>query len=482
MKITIIQDSALNESLALSELVGYAKQFDCVFDLFIQKEEKYFDKKILNSRPDIILLPSDLGGHHWAHKMADYLKKLTPVPIITGGSYPTFFPDNVIKDQNFDFIIRGESEIPFVKFIDAYRNNKKFIEIPGLWGRNNDGIFKNEKIEVLKNLDDLPLPDKSIYYKYPFIKNFKLKRILSGRGCVGQCSFCLNPLLKKDMSDDSSFQRKKSVQKVIDEILHIRSNTVVQSIHFADDQFVSSLIWLSEFAEIYPKTVGLNYTCNLRIQDLTPQNIELLKKSGCSGVAIGIETGNEDIRSKLLNKNYSNEELIFKAKILAEKKIKLVTFNMLSIPGETIEDSLKTIKLNRDIKAFNARLSLAYVIPKTNLFKYTEKYFPESMMKNESVEMIPDFKDAKNFICNVKNHEKFFNLFMLFQLGIHFKIFMPVIRFFAYRKYLPFLKIFSFFSIFFEKTFFNIDFISGFRMFLHTGNPSKRSKNMHALI
>ena len=143
---------------------------------------------------------------------------------------------------------------------------------------------------------------------------------------------------------------------------------------------------------------------------------------------------------------------------------------------------MKTLKLNQDIHVFNARLSLAYVLPKTNLFAFAEKYFPESINQDEGIDQIPDFKDAKFFISNVKNHHNFFNILMLFQLGTHCKKLMPLIRFFANRKYCSFLKIFGLFSIFYEKSFFNIDFVSGFRMFCHTGNPSKRSKNMHALI
>ena len=98
--------------------------------------------------------------------------------------------------------------------------------------------------------------------------------------------------------------------------------------------------------------------------------MSLLKDAGCIYVDIGVESGSEEIRYKLLKRNMSNQDIINTAKILKEVGIKFCTLNIVGFPGETREQMWETYKLNQALKPDGAIVSIFYPFPKTELTDY----------------------------------------------------------------------------------------------------------------
>lgn len=481
MKIAIIQDSGLNESLALTELIAYVEQTKRhFFELFLIHEEKNFETSIRSFHPDIFLIPSDLGAHHWTHSFAAYLKKQFNLPIVVGGAYPTFYPDEAIQGEFIDYLVCGEAEIPFLNLLNSLEEKSDPSFLPNIWGKNKNGIFKNKITDILADLESLPMPKREIYYKYPFIKNFKLKRFITGRGCVNQCTFCLNPLLKKQHPDHIPFLRKKSIERVIDEIVHVKKISPIQSIHFSDDLLVSNETWLKEFSVQYPKKIGIPFSCNLTIKQLEPKYIELLKSAGCRAVSVGVESGNEQIRKTWIEKNFENEDFIQKAAYLRKLDIMLVTSNMIGLPSETLDHSFETLLLNQAAKVGHARVTMSYLVPGTRMAS-NAKHQKMNMVIPETIGEYSDINSKTNNFENFVRPE-FFNFFYLFSFAVHVPflnfIFKRIIR----KKHIRSLSIFRLISFYYEKKFLNIDWISGFIMFIRGGSPSQRTKNFPTLI
>jgi tetratricopeptide (TPR) repeat protein len=97
---------------------------------------------------------------------------------------------------------------------------------------------------------------------------------------------------------------------------------------------------------------------------------KLLKDAGCEGIAIGIESGSEEIRKKVLNRKMSDELIIAAFKAAKKTGLKTSSFNMVGIPGETPEDFQKTIELNRKIMPDQMQLTIFYPYPGTRLGDY----------------------------------------------------------------------------------------------------------------
>jgi radical SAM superfamily enzyme YgiQ (UPF0313 family) len=85
----------------------------------------------------------------------------------------------------------------------------------------------------------------------------------------------------------------------------VKAKYPLEFVVFVDDVFVLSESWLVEFAEKYPREVGLPFFCNTRANLVTAEQVQFLKKAGCTSVSMGIETADDRIRNELLKRKMS---------------------------------------------------------------------------------------------------------------------------------------------------------------------------------
>jgi len=120
--------------------------------------------------------------------------------------------------------------------------------------------------------------------------------------------------------------------------------------------------------------VGLPFYCHLRLDLLTEENVALLAKAGCYSVNVGIETGNEMLRSDLLGRRVSNQRIVAACRLLREHRIRILSNNMLGLPGGTFENDLETLRLNQDCQPDYALAMLWQPYPGTALGRYAESH------------------------------------------------------------------------------------------------------------
>ena len=95
--------------------------------------------------------------------------------------------------------------------------------------------------------------------------------------------------------------------------------------------------------------------------------IKKLKAVGLHGVTFAVESGNEQFRKKVLNRNMSNEQIFEAVKILRENDVRFRIENMMGVLDEKFEDTLETLKLNIKCKPDLAWASLWQPYPGTEL-------------------------------------------------------------------------------------------------------------------
>jgi radical SAM superfamily enzyme YgiQ (UPF0313 family) len=173
----------------------------------------------------------------------------------------------------------------------------------------------------------------------------------------------------------SDYVRRKSVRKIVDEIQYIRDRYPLRHVHFSDDLFFirNNYKWLEEFAEVYASEVNIPWNCNIRYDSVNQHAANLLEKANCYGAAVGLESGNQEIREKVIRKQSKNEHIVEGARLLRDKRIKVLTTNMVGLPGETLDNALETVELNMVLKSNYVRANTFLLFPGLPLVEYAKQ-------------------------------------------------------------------------------------------------------------
>lgn len=475
MRILFIQNIGINESLALTELSALLKSKGHICDLLIEKDEKYFIGAVKIFSPDIFIIPWDIGTRSWIFKVINKIKKLFTVPVIFCGTYPSFYPDMAINCPGVEIICIGETEYALLELIEKIERKKDITDIKNLWIKRDGRIYKNELRQLISDLDSLPLPDREIYFKYRYLRDISFKRFTSGKGCANSCRFCYNPLFRQTYRGKGNYVRRKSISRVIQEVEDVRSRAALRTLHFSDDIFTIDKDWMREFSREYKKEINIPFTCNATAETIDEELISLLREANCTGIALGIESGNEEYRNFILNKNMSNYQIIEAARLIKKYGLFLTTFNMIALPGETIENVFETIRLNAKIKADHIRLTFASPLPGTELAEYglAKGFFEKEHIRR----LLDNTIYPKNAVIKSEYKNQFENLFILFRFGVKFPFLIPFIKRITKASLVKIFSLLNFLiNNYGEKRFFNITWQSGIRYMLNAGHITRRTK------
>lgn len=389
-------------------------------ELFIGTKIEHLASGIKKYEPDIIGFSCTTGAHKIALKIAKEIKSYTSAITVFGGPHPTFFPE-IIEEEGVDTVCIGEGEGALSDLADAIDKKTEICGIPNLWIKQDGRIIKNSVRPLIDDLDSLPFPDRSIYYyKYPFL-NRSQKIFIAGRGCPYKCTYCFNESLQKLYSGKGKYVRFRSVENVLAEINEARQRYGLKTVYMADDTLILNRIWLFEFLEKYKTRIKLPFSCLVRADLISEDIVAELRSANCYAVFFGVESGDEKIRNLVLGKSITDSQIKEAASLLKKYKINFRTYNMLGLPGETLEDAFKTIDLNIKIKADYPWCSILQPYPKTAIRKFVEEH---GMLK-EGVIANYFFKDS---ILNTPEIKQLSNLQKLFYWTVKAPCIKPVVR------------------------------------------------------
>lgn len=393
-------------------------------DVFIEGEEKNLDQCILDYQPDLVAFSVVTDNYVWSLEQARQIKSIYDTKTIFGGVHPTIFPEIILEDS-IDIICRGEGEYALLDLMNTIDQRKDYSAIKNLWTIKSGEVIKNAVRPLIQDLNEIPPLDRELYYKYSSLKDYPVRNIMITRGCPYPCSFCFNHQFNKLYQGKGDIVRRKSVENSIKELAALKKHET-RLIMFWDDTFTLDKNWLFKFLEIYRKEIGLPFFCNARVEHLDEKTVESLKKAGVHCVDFGIETGNEERRRAVLNKNISNQKFLDAAELLHKYKICINAENILAIPGETLETAWETVEFNRRIKPTYAWCSIFKPYPKLAL---TEKAINQGLIKEEDLKNLDKLTYYENSILNMPHVSEICNLQKIFNLAVQFPSMDFLIRF-----------------------------------------------------
>src|SRR6185436_18942031 len=136
-----------------------------------------------------------------------------------------------------------------------------------------------------------------------------------------------------------------------------------------DDEILHVRSWVEPAFTLYAQRVGLPYYVMTRPDSVTDDTARLLKETGCVGVSMSLETANDRLRNEVLKKQFERADVERAMESLNRHQIPVKIFNMVGIPGETLEDALETLELNARLKPMWARCSILQPYPPMDLYQ-----------------------------------------------------------------------------------------------------------------
>jgi len=411
---------------AAAKAKGHETTLLCPWDF----EPVEITKKMIDYKPDLVAISSVSGQFELTKKIISWLHMHFKVPIVLGGIHATVAPEDAIETPGIIGICIGEGDTAFVELISKLEKGEDYYHIPNFWFKDSEGnIIKNPPRGVIKNLDELAFPDRSIFE--PYLDNEdQIVEFMFSRGCIFQCRYCINHVMHK-IYGIAGYLRVRSVDNCLQEIKSVvtkyketHNGQVPKRLEFHDDTFMLHRKWFNEFCEKYAAEIGLPFACNGRVETMDEEVVLLLKKANCVEVKIGLESGNEKIRKEVLNRQMSNEQIIKVFDLCNKHGLTTSSFNMIGVPGETEETIMDTILLNRRIKPTVAGVSIFYPFKGTELYKtcldngYISERKTISFYEGKSVLNLPTI-----------SHEKIEYYFRLFQTGIYHPKLVPIVSF-----------------------------------------------------
>ncbi len=415
MRLAVIQSRAVDESLALADLSGALLDRGHRPRLFLDRHEPRLAAVVRRWDPELLIVQAAMLGEPW---LMDVLGRLPSIPVVLVGTGITFEPELLLRAMAVrDGVvgIRGELDDALPAFVDG----AGIEDLPGgVWF---DGELRTNEVGEFPSLDGRPLPHRGLYFdRYPFLGRFPWKRFASGRGCIHACGYCYAAPLRAMHQQAKRGVRRKSVDRVIAEVLAVQRQWPLERVHFCDDLFLPKVGWLEEFAERWPNEIGVPFSCNSSPETMTPRNAGLLAAAGARLVGLGVESGIDALRHGPLGRPTETEVIRAAVSRLKAAGIQVQTFNMLGFPGETLDDALETVKLNQEMGADRVRATLAWPMPGSAMhLDAAERGLPDDMEEAT--------KGSMRAVC-VEDRAAFESLSALFRLGVVGRIPVGMLR------------------------------------------------------
>ncbi len=354
---------------------GY--QTEIIDPLPSQLSQQEIIEKIQKAQPKWVGFTATAISIHKAAELAGSLKRFAPKIItIIGGAQLSALPEEMMEEfPDFDLGVLGEGEQTILELLNCLHKKGELNEINGLVIRENGKLRLTKDREYIKDLDRIPLPawdllpDIRKHYQPAAFnsRRFPASSILTSRGCPGKCTFC-------DLSVFKNTCRSFSAEYVMEMIRILRNNYGIREISIHDDNFLMFRPRLIKVCELLiGQRWNLSWSCNGRIDQVTPEILSLIRRAGCWQIGYGIESGSEEIL-KRIRKGINIEQITSAVRWTQEARIRVRGYFILGCPGETKETMMKTIDFAKRLGVDDFQVTYFTPFPGSEAFLNADRY------------------------------------------------------------------------------------------------------------
>jgi len=360
-----------------------AKLFD-----YTKTWQNTLKERIAEMKPDLIGVSAMFTQTHSSMvSVCKFIKVEFPQAVIAMGGVHTTnsladketrkgFLDETYGLSDIFFLYESDISIrKFILYVNKDTTSDKLYQII-LRSKSDEIDLSTRNSPLQEQINTIPaydLMDTSELSKYGKIGSFysinpkdtKYSTVLANRGCRAKCTFC----------SVSNFNgrgvRHKNSQTIIEELKILKYEYDIKHIMWLDDDFFhDKKEKIHLFNEMVKLNLNMTWDCTNGVlaSSCTEDIVSAAESSGCTGINIGVESGNPSIL-KIIKKPGTVETFLAASEVFKKYQgINTRVFLMIGFPYETYQMIEDTYQLAMDMDLDWYNITIYEPLPNTNMF------------------------------------------------------------------------------------------------------------------
>jgi radical SAM superfamily enzyme YgiQ (UPF0313 family) len=277
------------------------------------------------------------------------VKSLRPeLPIVFGGWHPSLLPEQTLRENFVDVVVRNQGEITFLEVVERIRSNQNLSGVLGCSFKTAGQVHHNPDRPVAR-IETLPAPAYELadFDAYEQASGERKLPYASSVGCPYACNYCTDTVFYKRRFNAYSAKR------VVREITALVACHRLSEVAMLDSNFLVDTRRALEIARGF-LTSDLHFRWTFQASTdllcrMSDEEVRLLGESGVSHIGFGTESGSVEVLKKMDKHHQSISDMFETGRKCRQAGIR-ATFNLiLGYPGETERDRCETLRVMSEI-------------------------------------------------------------------------------------------------------------------------------------
>jgi radical SAM superfamily enzyme YgiQ (UPF0313 family) len=350
-----------------------------IFDSMLNDPEAEFQAALERHRPRIVVIYED--NFNFLSKMcltrmrdvAYHIleaSRLAGAVVLANGSDASDHSVDYLQ-KGFRCVLLGEAEWTLLELVQLLLRNSDsdVTHVHGLAFLHPETgeQVRTPSRTLMRDVNLLPMPARDLIdiqqYEaaWKSAHGFFSLNLVSSRGCPYRCNWCAKPIYGDHFS-------VRSAESVAEEMHRLKHVCGAEHLWFADDIFGLKQKWVCELAaEVERRDAAIPSKMQSRVDLMTAETVQALRRAGCAEVWMGVESGSQKILSAM-DKGTRLDQVGVARENLRQEGIRACYFLQLGYPGENWQDIQQTIALVRDTRPDDIGVSVSYPLPGTRFY------------------------------------------------------------------------------------------------------------------
>jgi len=348
-------------SLGVCYLKSYLQKRDFkveIINFFNDEIEKF--KELLSSKQisSVAITTTLYSSYDPIVEIVKFVRKHSPnTKIIVGGpsifnlvlEHDTEYQDTIFELMGADIcIIDSQGENTLNQVLGQLGNVQNLSNIPNLSYYHNGKFHRTARMPENNDMDENRV-------EWNYITRDLISQIVclrTARSCPFACSFCNYPAL----GGAHVLRTLETVEYELKTLHEIGTQVLI----FIDDSFNIPIVRFKQLLRMMIRNqFNFQWISFLRCSNVDEETLNLMKQSGCIGVFLGIESGDQTIL-KNMNKKAKIDKYKWAIGELTKRHINTFVNVLCGFPGETEQSVMNTLNFIEESKPTFYNVSLFY--------------------------------------------------------------------------------------------------------------------------